>query len=398
MARFASGTAVSGARNAPESSSQLLQSLHFRPIQPQDRQQIQALHEQWFPVRYHDEFYDSLVYGRLTTVARSSKNRKQDSKHAKAAVGAPPSSQKRASDQHFSLARKDRRRPESHVAIESDEENNLLPECSDLERSSDAWSEDRDILVDDSPSTMPRGRALFTYLAIQRGRQGQLDDPDLSTSSGMNNNVTTALSPQPNPDQPHTTDRIVACIVGAFLEAHCLPLDLRNLLAPNPERHPLLFYIMTLGTADDYRNRGLATRLVQECIRLQVLPNPECGTLYLHVLDTNQAAIRFYENLGFHRVKLIANYYNIDGQSRDCYLYASYFHGAFPKVMFTALGTGTEKLAKLRPRHGLTICVVPVLTLSMLLVSRNVFKTYRAYFGIHASEQAIVVIYLCSCY
>jgi len=39
--------------------------LHFRAIRPSDRQQIQELHEAWFPVQYQDEFYDSLVEGRM---------------------------------------------------------------------------------------------------------------------------------------------------------------------------------------------------------------------------------------------------------------------------------------------------------------------------------------------
>ena len=35
--------------------------IKFRPIEPKDRAKIQALHEEWFPVEYHEEFYDNLV-------------------------------------------------------------------------------------------------------------------------------------------------------------------------------------------------------------------------------------------------------------------------------------------------------------------------------------------------
>jgi histone acetyltransferase MCC1 len=36
-----------------------------RMIQPQDREIIQRLHEEWFPVLYQDEFFDELVHGRM---------------------------------------------------------------------------------------------------------------------------------------------------------------------------------------------------------------------------------------------------------------------------------------------------------------------------------------------
>lgn len=37
----------------------------FRPFQASDREQVQELHEEWFPVRYKQEFYDHLVYQRM---------------------------------------------------------------------------------------------------------------------------------------------------------------------------------------------------------------------------------------------------------------------------------------------------------------------------------------------
>jgi histone acetyltransferase MCC1 len=43
-----------------------IQNVQFRTICPTDKNQIQQLHEQWFPVRYMDEFYDDLVYERMT--------------------------------------------------------------------------------------------------------------------------------------------------------------------------------------------------------------------------------------------------------------------------------------------------------------------------------------------
>lgn len=37
----------------------------FRSFQANDREQVQGLHEEWFPVRYKQEFYDDLVHQRM---------------------------------------------------------------------------------------------------------------------------------------------------------------------------------------------------------------------------------------------------------------------------------------------------------------------------------------------
>lgn len=50
------------------SSSSLLsprQRFRCRMIQPEDREIIQRLHEEWFPVVYQDEFFDELAQGRM---------------------------------------------------------------------------------------------------------------------------------------------------------------------------------------------------------------------------------------------------------------------------------------------------------------------------------------------
>lgn len=45
--------------------SSLSCDLRFRKILPRDRQRIQELHEEWFPVSYQSEFFDDLVYGKM---------------------------------------------------------------------------------------------------------------------------------------------------------------------------------------------------------------------------------------------------------------------------------------------------------------------------------------------
>jgi ribosomal protein S18 acetylase RimI-like enzyme len=189
----------------------------FRPIAPRDRQEIQRLHESWFPVSYTNAFYDELVLHRRLAGVRT---------------------------------------------------------------------------------TICEERELYTRVGT------------------VTNNET-----------------IVACLVGSFVSAQRLSLASRQLLlstawpSSSEHRFPRLFYLMTLGTIPDYRHHGLATQLVEQCLEDTVLRDPGCGALYLHVLPSNIAAIRFYEKLHFVRVTLIKDYYTIDGQLHDAYLYAKYFHG-----------------------------------------------------------------------
>jgi ribosomal protein S18 acetylase RimI-like enzyme len=87
-----------------------------------------------------------------------------------------------------------------------------------------------------------------------------------------------------------------------------------------------MFYIMTLGSSEKFRGRGLGSKLINECINIceQV---PSCGVIYLHVITYNSTAIRFYERLGFHRIKEIKDYYTIHNESYNCYLYAKFVNG-----------------------------------------------------------------------
>jgi ribosomal protein S18 acetylase RimI-like enzyme len=258
--------------------------LYFRSVEPTDRQQIQELHEQWFPVTYQDEFYDSLVLGRLCANA------------------------------------------------EEGNESSTTDDCDEYDNAANN---------NDKNNDPTRQCPLYTCLAVVANTHS--DDRGASSLAGSRNrNIPRSGSDLSRmeearlPPQPAMTalssmqseqERVVACVVGAFVRHSILSTELRALLVPDPLVHTQLFYIMTLGAADDYRNIGLSTFLVHQCME-QVQAEPSCGTLYLHVLDTNVEAIRFYEKLGFYRVKIIPNYYSIHGQLRNCFLYAKYFHGA----------------------------------------------------------------------
>jgi ribosomal protein S18 acetylase RimI-like enzyme len=155
--------------------------LSYRCIMPKDRERIQLLHEEWFPVAYQDDFYDNLVLGRMLTT------------------------------------------------------NNPL------------------------------------YTNLMCNKQ----------------------------------DEIKACLVGMSVQGTKLNLASRQLLLPDwPHRHERAFYIMTLGTVPEFRHMGLATSLIDELVQV-VQSDRECGAMYLHVITSNQSAIRFYERLKFWRVQEI---------------------------------------------------------------------------------------------
>jgi ribosomal protein S18 acetylase RimI-like enzyme len=48
--------------------------LNFRPLQPSDREEIQVLHEEWFPVRYGSAFYDAIVENKLDNQNNTNSN------------------------------------------------------------------------------------------------------------------------------------------------------------------------------------------------------------------------------------------------------------------------------------------------------------------------------------
>lgn len=55
-----------------------------------------------------------------------------------------------------------------------------------------------------------------------------------------------------------------------------------------------------------------------------------CKAAYLHVLSTNQTAIRFYERRNFSAHSYLPYYYSIQGKPRDGYSYVLYINGGKP--------------------------------------------------------------------
>ena len=88
-----------------------------------------------------------------------------------------------------------------------------------------------------------------------------------------------------------------------------------------------VMYVLTLGSASRYRRRGIAKELLRRCVR-RAVDEAHCGAVYLHVITYNVAAIDFYEKNDFTRLRMIADYYRIDGVSYACYVYALFLSRA----------------------------------------------------------------------
>eukprot|EP00291_Cryptomonas_curvata_P001898 CAMPEP_0172193050 /NCGR_PEP_ID=MMETSP1050-20130122/24718_1 /TAXON_ID=233186 /ORGANISM="Cryptomonas curvata, Strain CCAP979/52" /LENGTH=230 /DNA_ID=CAMNT_0012868521 /DNA_START=138 /DNA_END=827 /DNA_ORIENTATION=- len=95
----------------------------------------------------------------------------------------------------------------------------------------------------------------------------------------------------------------------------------------DPAHH--VAYICTLGVCPAFRKHGLATRLLAQLVA-HVESEPHVKALALHVLTTNEVALRFYEGNGFRRLRLLPGFYTIGGRACDAYLYARHFHGGAP--------------------------------------------------------------------
>lgn len=81
------------------------------------------------------------------------------------------------------------------------------------------------------------------------------------------------------------------------------------------ERHrggPMRGYIAMLATNEQYRGKGIATTLVSKAIDLMI--DKDADEIALETEETNTAAMKLYERLGFLRSKKLHRYY-LNGNS-----------------------------------------------------------------------------------
>jgi len=104
---------------------------------------------------------------------------------------------------------------------------------------------------------------------------------------------------------------------------------------PDVVRGPwLVAYILTLAVRPDSRRRGVARALVRRVRQWAAAhlggSSQRCGALYLHVIHYNESAITLYERTGFTRVRREIDFYPINGESFDAFLYATWLNDAEP--------------------------------------------------------------------
>eukprot|EP00978_Attheya_sp_CCMP212_P031678 scaffold120601_cov51-Attheya_sp.AAC.3 len=267
-------------------------TIEYREVEPRDKEQIRALHDEWFPVKYKDDFYDELVFHRM------------------AGSGEPLFS-------CVAAIRKD----DTDTSDRSEENNKLM-----LEEKHESWDQ------------------VLANIGIRFENRGNVS-PD-SQRSGQDMMIEN-LSEDFYVDQSERgymkdQDQIIGCVTGTFIESNRCFKETAELLVPDPDRHRRMFYIMTLGTITEYRKNGLATSLMKRCIE-KIEQDPECGVIYLHVITYNKAAIRFYEKLGFYMVQEIKG-------NRGHWSLFSYLSGilttAWNIVVVTVYGTEEENMSR----------------------------------------------------
>ena len=96
-------------------------------------------------------------------------------------------------------------------------------------------------------------------------------------------------------------------------------LSCSSISRDNDER--LGCYIMTLGVIDECRQMGLGTLLLNQKCKEVLNCYPECRIIYLHVVDYNTSAIKFYTSKNdFVQCSVIKDHYEIFEQEYDAIL------------------------------------------------------------------------------
>lgn len=248
--------------------------LHFRSLRLTDHQSVKELHEELFPVKYSDEFYDSVV-----------KNETLDGRPLYSCVAVACTRNKEScyrvcygNGRLIEIDQHPLKRLGQYIGIEKD----IL---SQLDQDSSQSTSDGPLYLQQITKDTPEGYC--------RGVSTFVNDDELSLIETGSNN---AINP------------VVGVIVGAFMSISETNIQSLKKLVRNPKTHDRLFYIMTLGSSHSMRRKGLSTKLVSDCIRL-VRQVKDCGAIYLHVITHNDAAIQFYEKLGFYRIEEIQGNY-----------------------------------------------------------------------------------------
>ena len=76
------------------------------------------------------------------------------------------------------------------------------------------------------------------------------------------------------------------------------------------EKKEKMVNIAVLCVKQEYQKRGLGKSILNSCIDNCIKKG--YNKFYLHVMVTNESAIRLYEKVGFRKIELVKNYYSND--------------------------------------------------------------------------------------
>eukprot|EP00438_Fugacium_kawagutii_P018279 Skav222990 [mRNA] locus=scaffold1827:227767:229841:- [translate_table: standard] len=78
-----------------------------------------------------------------------------------------------------------------------------------------------------------------------------------------------------------------------------------------------LAYILTLGVAEHFRRRGLASELIRRSVEHVEQQMPNVQAVFLHVVTYNAAAIELYEASEFLRIEYFPRFYFLHGNLKE---------------------------------------------------------------------------------
>ena len=74
---------------------------------------------------------------------------------------------------------------------------------------------------------------------------------------------------------------------------------------------------MTIGVIDECRQLGLGTQMLEYTIDIVEQTSETCYAIYLHVVDYNESAIKFYLKNHFTNLERLDEYYIIHEKTYD---------------------------------------------------------------------------------
>ncbi|KAL0403927.1 UNVERIFIED_CONTAM: Histone acetyltransferase MCC1 [Sesamum radiatum] len=121
------------------------------------------------------------------------------------------------------------------------------------------------------------------------------------------------------------SDELIGFITARIVSAK--ESEIEDLLSfDSSKTDQTLVYILTLGVVESHRNLGIASALIHEVIKYASNLST-CRAVYLHVISYNNSAILLYKKMSFQCVRRLYNFYFINGQHYDSYLFVYYVNG-----------------------------------------------------------------------